>query len=43
MMLTIFSASVLGLEWSDSVAHSLQQAMRMSSTWQSQPYPLTSK
>jgi hypothetical protein len=38
-----FSASVIGLEWSDSVALSQQQTMRMSSAGQSQGYPRTSK
>jgi hypothetical protein len=44
MMLIIFSASVIGLEWSDSVALiSQQQTMGMSSAGQSQPSPRTSE
>jgi hypothetical protein len=43
MMLFIVSASVIGLEWSDSVALSQQQTMGMSSAGQSQGYPRTSK
>jgi hypothetical protein len=43
MMLFIVSASVIGLEWSDSVALSQQQTMGMSSAGQSQPSPLTSE
>jgi hypothetical protein len=43
MMLFIVSASVIGLEWSDSVALSQQRTMRMSSAGQSQGYPRTSK
>jgi len=43
MMLFIVSASVIGLEWSDSVALSQQQTMGMSSAGQSQEYPRTSK
>jgi len=43
MMMFIFSASVIGLEWSDSVALSQQQTMGMSSAGQSQPSPRTSE
>ena len=43
MMMFIFSASVIGLEWSDSVALSQQQTMEMTSAGQSQPSPRTSK
>ena len=43
MMLFIVSASVIGLEWSDSVALSQQQTMKMPSAGQSQGYPRTSK
>jgi hypothetical protein len=43
MMLFIFSASVIGLEWSDSAALSQQQTMGMASTRQSQPSPRTSE